>query len=110
MIEPVKLEPWGSAFRAQENRLLSCPLNLRDQQKIRIGACAWAFDDWCRSFYPADLPELRWLEFLARFFPAVEIDSTFYSAPSEEVILRWIELTPSSFRFTCKLPREITHG
>ena len=26
-------------------------------------------------------PSNRWLEFYARYFPAVEIDSTFYSAP-----------------------------
>src|SRR5437660_2929837 len=26
------------------------------QQKIRIGACAWSFDDWRRVFYPQDLP------------------------------------------------------
>jgi uncharacterized protein YecE (DUF72 family) len=98
-----------AAFRAQEKRLSSYLVDLRDQQRIRIGACAWAFDEWRGSFYPADLPESRWLEFYARYFPAVEIDSTFYSAPSEEAILRWIELTPSTFRFACKLPREITH-
>ncbi|PYL08475.1 MAG: hypothetical protein DME34_04570 [Verrucomicrobia bacterium] len=84
-------------------------VNLLDQQKIRIGACAWSFDDWRGPFYPPDLPESRWLEFYARYFPAVEIDSTFYSAPAEGTILRWIEATPAAFRFACKLPREITH-
>jgi uncharacterized protein YecE (DUF72 family) len=84
-------------------------VNLRDQQKIRIGACAWSFDDWRGPFYPPDLPETHWLEFYARYFPAVEIDSTFYSAPAEAAILRWVEATPAAFRFACKLPREITH-
>ena len=84
-------------------------LNLTDQQKIRIGACAWSFDDWRGSFYPPDLPESEWLEFYAHYFPAVEVDSTFYSAPSENAVLRWVEMTPASFRFSCKLPREITH-
>jgi uncharacterized protein YecE (DUF72 family) len=90
-------------------RLASFGLNLTDQQKIRIGACAWSFDDWRGSFYPPDLPESEWLEFYARYFPAVEVDSTFYSAPSENAVLRWVEMTPASFRFSCKLPREITH-
>ncbi len=85
-------------------------MNLTDQQKIRIGACAWTFPDWRGSFYPADLPPSRWLEFYARYFRAVEIDSTFYGAPAEETTLRWMEMTPSSFRFACKLPREITHA
>jgi uncharacterized protein YecE (DUF72 family) len=40
----------------------------------------------------------------------VEIDSTFYSAPDPDVARRWVEMTPASFRFTCKLPRAITHA
>jgi uncharacterized protein YecE (DUF72 family) len=84
-------------------------LNLTAQQKIRIGTCAWRFEEWRAGFYPPDLPESRWLEFYARFFPAVEIDSTFYSAPAEDIARRWVEMTPGTFRFACKLPREITH-
>jgi uncharacterized protein YecE (DUF72 family) len=85
-------------------------LNLTDQQKIRIGACAWSFDEWRGAFYPPDLPDSRWLEFYARYFPAVEIDSTFYRAPAEDTVRRWLEMTPAAFRFACKLPREITHA
>jgi len=84
-------------------------VNLNQQQKIRIGACAWGFDDWREVFYPRDLPESRWLEFYARHFPTVEIDSTFYAAPGPDVVRRWLDVTPSHFRFSCKLPREITH-
>jgi uncharacterized protein YecE (DUF72 family) len=85
-------------------------LNLTDQQKIRIGASAWSFDEWRRAFYPPDLPESRWLEFYARYFPTVEIDSTFYRAPAENTAGRWLDTTPATFRFACKLPREITHA
>jgi uncharacterized protein YecE (DUF72 family) len=84
-------------------------VNLTDQQKIRIGACAWSFDEWRGPFYPPELPQSHWLEFYARYFPAVEIDSTFYGAPAEDALRRWVEATPASFRFACKLPREITH-
>jgi uncharacterized protein YecE (DUF72 family) len=84
-------------------------LNLIDQQKIRIGSCAWSFEDWHGIFYPHDLPESRWLEFYANYFPAVEVDSTFHAAPTENSVRRWAEATPASFRFTCKLPRQITH-
>jgi uncharacterized protein YecE (DUF72 family) len=85
-------------------------LNLTDQQKIHIGACAWSFDDWRGAFYPPDLPNSQWLEFYANYFPAVEVDSTFYAAPSENTARRWIEMTPAAFRFACKLPRDITHA
>lgn len=84
-------------------------MNLIDQQKIRIGACAWSFDDWRGAFYPPDLPNSQWLEFYANYFPTVEVDSTFYAAPSENTVRRWIEVTPAAFRFACKLPRDITH-
>lgn len=84
-------------------------MNLNEQQKIRIGTCAWHYKDWTGTFYPAGLPDSEWLEFYARYFSAVEVDSTFYAAPNEQTILRWIESTPASFRFVCKLPREITH-
>jgi uncharacterized protein YecE (DUF72 family) len=84
-------------------------LNLIDQQKIRIGSCAWTFDDWHGVFYPHDLPESRWLQFYADYFPTVEVDSTFHAIPAENSVRRWAEATPASFRFTCKLPRQITH-
>jgi len=84
-------------------------LNLNDQQKVRIGTCGWGFGDWRGTLYPPDLPESEFLGFYARYFPAVEVDSTFYSAPSENVLRRWIEMTPAAFRFACKLPRAITH-
>ncbi len=85
-------------------------MNLLDQQKIRLGTCAWSHPGWAGPFYPADLPEARWLEWYARYFPAVEVDSTFYQVPSESAIQRWTESTPASFRFACKLPRAISHA
>ena len=85
-------------------------MNLTDQQKIRLGSCAWSYEEWRGEFYPPDLPQEHWLEFYARYFPAVEIDSTFYSAPSDATVLRWADSTPASFRFSCKLPRAITHA
>jgi uncharacterized protein YecE (DUF72 family) len=85
-------------------------LNLTAQQKIRLGACAWSFEEWRGSFYPADLPPDRWLEYYARYFPAVEIDLSVDSAQSESTLLRWAESTPAAFRFACKLPRSITHA
>ncbi len=85
-------------------------MNLFAQQKIRLGACAWSFPEWHGAFYPADLPPERWLEYYAQYFPAVELDSTFHQAPAEASVLRWAECTPASFRFTCKLPRAISHA
>ena len=76
---------------------------------IHIATCAWSFEDWRGAFYPAHLPQARWLEFYARHFPAVEVDSTFYHVPTPHTAAHWFEVTPPGFRFACKLPREITH-
>ncbi|MDQ6860447.1 MAG: DUF72 domain-containing protein [Verrucomicrobiota bacterium] len=85
-------------------------MNLNHQQKVRLGTCAWVHNEWRDSFYPADLPDELWFEHYARYFPAVELDSTFYAAPPPDAVLRWAESTPASFRFTCKLPCSITHA
>ena len=65
--------------------------------------------DWRGVFYPQELPESHWLGFYSGYFPAVEVDSTFHAAPPETTVRRWAETTPASFRFSCKLPRQITH-
>jgi uncharacterized protein YecE (DUF72 family) len=39
----------------------------------------------------------------------VEIDSTFYGTPKKSTIQHWIDATPKGFKFSCKVPRVITH-
>jgi len=42
-------------------------------------------------------------------FDCVEIDSTFYKAPSTALVQQWTTTAPEGFLFTPKLPRRITH-
>jgi uncharacterized protein YecE (DUF72 family) len=42
-------------------------------------------------------------------FDTVEVDSTFYAMPPAGRFRSWYERTPPGFRFTAKLPRDITH-
>lgn len=77
--------------------------------QIKIGTCAWSYEDWREVFYPPHLPPADRLAFYARHFSAVEVDSTFYAPPAPHTALHWYEATPPDFVFTCKLPREITH-
>jgi uncharacterized protein YecE (DUF72 family) len=39
----------------------------------------------------------------------VEVNSTFYHAPSAKALEHWLAQTPGDFRFSCKMPKEITH-
>ncbi|MEI8341969.1 MAG: DUF72 domain-containing protein [Verrucomicrobiota bacterium] len=77
--------------------------------KIKIGTCAWSFDDWQGVFYPPHLPHAHWLDYYARHFPVVEIDSTFYHIPGDHAARHWMQQTPDNFCFTIKMPRAITH-
>jgi uncharacterized protein YecE (DUF72 family) len=76
---------------------------------IKIGTCAWSYEDWRGMFYPEHLPAGDRLGFYARHLPAVEVDSTFYHPPSAQVAAHWAEVAPPDFAFSCKLTREITH-
>jgi len=76
---------------------------------IRIGTCAWSFEDWRGVFYPESHQSNQRLAYYSRYFRTVEVDSTFYSAPSLQTARNWLDATPHEFLFSCKLPREITH-
>ncbi|MEM2977085.1 MAG: DUF72 domain-containing protein [Thermoplasmata archaeon] len=60
---------------------------------VRVACCGWQYDDWVGPFYPESLRGRRgeWLAYYARYFDAVEVDSTFYSFPGERTVAAWIE-------------------
>ncbi len=74
----------------------------------RLGTCGWSYDEWEGALYPRNLPAHERLAFYARFFDAIEVDSTFYHAPAPHVVRTWRDETPPHFRFACKIPRAIT--
>ncbi len=78
-------------------------------ETIKIGTCAWSFEDWRGGFYPVHLPPAERLPFYAQHFGAIEVDATFYHSPAPNVARHWAEVTPADFVFACKGPREITH-
>lgn len=50
------------------------------------------------------------LSYYADRFSCVELNSTFYAIPSSSAVASMVKETPSGFRFTAKLHRDITHG
>ena len=46
---------------------------------IKIGTCAWTYDDWRGVFYPENLPKAQWLSY-SQTFDTVEINNTFYTS------------------------------
>ncbi len=61
------------------------------------------------TFYPPDTPAARFISEYARHFDTVEVDSTYYRAPSPAMVKNWRERTPPGFLFAAKFPGAITH-
>jgi uncharacterized protein YecE (DUF72 family) len=84
--------------------------------RVQVGCQGWNYDDWVTPpaaarpvFYPRGTRAEHMLEAYARAFDTVEVDSTFYAAPSDSTYETWARRTPEGFTFALKLPREITH-
>ncbi|HLB71718.1 MAG TPA: DUF72 domain-containing protein, partial [Candidatus Methanoperedens sp.] len=74
---------------------------------IRLGCSGWDYRDWADVFYRSE-DESR-LHAYSRIFNTAEINSTFYSYPSQGIVFGWAKHTPSDFKFSVKLNRLITH-
>ncbi|MFN2582794.1 MAG: DUF72 domain-containing protein [Candidatus Dormibacteria bacterium] len=76
---------------------------------ILVGTCNWADHE---RFYPADLERPSRardrLSYYARYFPIVEIDTTFYGIPKPAVAEGWVARTPDDFVFNVKAYRSLT--
>lgn len=72
---------------------------------IRCGTCAWGDHE---EFYPAGVKPAERLSYYARFFPLVEVDSTYYSLQPQRNFALWAERTPQDFVFNVKAYRALT--
>src|SRR5690606_9874997 len=79
------------------------------KNKIHIGTSGWNYKHWKKNFYPADLPQKKWLEFYYGKFKTVELNNSFYRLPEEKTFDNWRKSTPEDFIFSVKASRYITH-
>ncbi|MFX1329763.1 MAG: DUF72 domain-containing protein [Promethearchaeota archaeon] len=77
--------------------------------KITVGTAGWEYKDWNLVFYPKKLEASQHLEYFSRYFDIVEINSTFYNLPSEDMVINWKNRVPDNFRFIIKVWQKITH-
>lgn len=76
----------------------------------RLGTMGFSYPDWEGPFYPRGLRSGDYLSYYARYFDAVELDTTFHAAPTAERVRRWAAATPDNFEFCVKTPKDVTHG
>ena len=79
------------------------------RKRIYLGTQGWNYDGWIGPFYPSGTKTKEMLHLYAEVFDTVEVDSTFYAIPAENSVKGWAARTPEGFRFSLKLPSEITH-
>lgn len=77
--------------------------------RVRVGCSGWQYKHWRGNFYPADLPQKRWLEHYASQFDTVEINNTFYRLPEAATFAEWAGRAPRDFVFAAKASRFLTH-
>lgn len=73
---------------------------------VSIGCAGWSIPKQFAAHFPESGSHL---ERYASRFNAVEINSSFYRSHLPMTYSRWAAATPAGFRFSVKLPREITH-
>ena len=76
---------------------------------VRLGTSAFQADGWQGAFYPRGTKTADYLTYYATKFDSVEVDSTFYHAPSAATVEGWARKTPDNFVFALKVPQVVTH-
>jgi uncharacterized protein YecE (DUF72 family) len=76
---------------------------------IRVGIGGWTYEPWRDTFYPADLPARRELEYASRQVTAIEINGTYYRQQSPDSFAKWHDETPDDFVFAVKAVRYATN-
>lgn len=78
-------------------------------KNVRVGCSSFTANGWLGAFYPPGTPPADFLRYYSTRFDTVEVDATFYAAPSRAVVAGWNEKTPPHFVLSAKVPQAITH-
>ena len=88
---------------------------MENAPRIRIGTAGWSYKDWDGILYPPEVTrkKVHPVEFLARFFDVIEINTSFYGHIRPEIGRLWCRKAAAvnpNFLFTAKLHRSFTHS
>ncbi|WP_428309835.1 DUF72 domain-containing protein [Hydrocarboniphaga sp.] len=84
-------------------------MSLQKSGTIRVGIGGWTYAPWRGGvFYPDDLPQKNELAHASRVMTAIEINGSFYRAPTPAHFASWRDQTPEGFVFSVKAPRYTT--
>jgi uncharacterized protein YecE (DUF72 family) len=69
---------------------------------LYVGTSGFSYPTWRPGFYPAGTKPADFLRFYAERFRTVELNTTGYRLPREELFERWAEQAPPGFQFAPK--------
>lgn len=72
--------------------------------KAFVGTSGFSYPSWKPGFYPAGTKQGEFLRFYSGRLNSVELNTTGYRLPDEDVFRRWVAETPDGFRFAVKMP------
>lgn len=103
-----------ATFKLCANLRIS-PADMETAPRIRIGTAGWSYKDWDGILYPPEVTrkKIHPVEFLARFFDVIEINTSFYGHIRPELGRFWARKAAAvnkDFLFTAKLHRSFTHS
>ena len=73
-------------------------------ERLSVGTSGWSYPSWRPGFYPAGTANEDFLGFYSARLRSVELNSTGYRLPSEELFARWAAAVPDGFTFAVKAP------
>jgi len=78
--------------------------------ELLIGTSGYDYKEWKGGFYPADVPQTKFLEYYSTQFNSVEINSTYYRMPTSEQMQRMVDRSGGKVKFTVKAFQDLTHA
>jgi uncharacterized protein YecE (DUF72 family) len=76
---------------------------------VHVGVSGFSYPKWKGRFYPEDTKPDQFLAYYSTRLDSVEINSSFYAAPSAAMVKSWSGRTGEAFKFSFKAPKQITH-
>lgn len=70
---------------------------------LYVGTSGWSYPTWRPGFYPGGTKPEDFLRHYSEHFETVELNTTGYRLPREELFERWAAQTPPGFLFAPKL-------
>lgn len=77
---------------------------------IKIGTSGFSYPEWRGPFYPDGLGQQDMLDFYAKHFPTVEINSTYYHIPPPRTMAAMAKRAGGRVEFSVKCHQEMTHA